>query len=169
MIYVTHDQVEAMTMGDRICIMHDGAVAQIGPPMEVYLDPASTFVASLPRQPADEPGAGARPPMAGDARRPVAREAARHRATVAFGIRPEDVASDRSHGAWLSGRVASLEPLGAETLVHVDSAFGVPSSCAPAARCRCGGRDPYTEMRARNGAPLRPGYRPRPASEPETT
>src|SRR5919109_4185558 len=47
MIYVTHDQVEAMTMGDRICIMNGGKVAQIGAPLEVYRNPADTFVASF--------------------------------------------------------------------------------------------------------------------------
>src|SRR6187551_3243044 len=45
MIYVTHDQVEAMTMGDRICIMNGGKVVQIGSPLEVYRNPADTFVA----------------------------------------------------------------------------------------------------------------------------
>ena len=45
MIYVTHDQVEAMTLGDRICVMHDGRVAQIGAPLDVYRRPASVFVA----------------------------------------------------------------------------------------------------------------------------
>ncbi|MCL4747427.1 MAG: ATP-binding cassette domain-containing protein [Burkholderiaceae bacterium] len=47
MIYVTHDQVEAMTMGDRICIMQGGRVAQIGAPLEVYQQPANTFAASF--------------------------------------------------------------------------------------------------------------------------
>jgi multiple sugar transport system ATP-binding protein len=45
MIYVTHDQIEAMTLGDRICVMHNGKVAQIGAPLEVYRRPASVFVA----------------------------------------------------------------------------------------------------------------------------
>jgi multiple sugar transport system ATP-binding protein len=45
MIYVTHDQVEAMTLGDRICVMQNGKVAQIGPPLEVYRKPANVFVA----------------------------------------------------------------------------------------------------------------------------
>jgi ABC-type sugar transport system ATPase subunit len=47
MIYVTHDQVEAMTMGTRICIINLGRVVQIGPPMEVYRKPINTFVASF--------------------------------------------------------------------------------------------------------------------------
>jgi len=44
-IYVTHDQVEAMTMGDRICIMNKGEMVQIGAPLDVYREPADTFVA----------------------------------------------------------------------------------------------------------------------------
>src|ERR1700720_2626024 len=44
-IYVTHDQVEAMTMGDRVCIMNEGRVVQIGAPLEVYRNPADMFVA----------------------------------------------------------------------------------------------------------------------------
>ena len=47
MIYVTHDQVEAMTMGSRICIMNGGKVVQVGEPLEVYRRPANTFVASF--------------------------------------------------------------------------------------------------------------------------
>jgi ABC-type sugar transport system ATPase subunit len=46
-VHVTHDQVEALTMGDRICIMRDGRVIQTGPPMEVYRNPADTFVAGF--------------------------------------------------------------------------------------------------------------------------
>ena len=47
-VHVTHDQVEAMTMGERICIMKDGDIVQVGAPMEVYRNPANTFVAELP-------------------------------------------------------------------------------------------------------------------------
>ena len=47
MVHVTHDQVEAMTMGGRICIMRDGEVVQVGAPLEVYHDPVDTFVASF--------------------------------------------------------------------------------------------------------------------------
>src|SRR5690606_5408189 len=45
MIYVTHDQTEAMTLADRIVVVHDGDIAEIGTPLEVYQDPATTFVA----------------------------------------------------------------------------------------------------------------------------
>src|SRR5206468_3596400 len=47
MIYVTHDQVEAMTMGDRICVMQDGKIKQAAPPLEIYNQPADKFVASF--------------------------------------------------------------------------------------------------------------------------
>jgi multiple sugar transport system ATP-binding protein len=47
MLYVTHDQVEAMTMGDRICVLHDGRVQQVAPPLELYQRPANLFVAGF--------------------------------------------------------------------------------------------------------------------------
>ena len=47
MIYVTHDQAEAMTLGDRICVMHEGRIQQVGKPMDVYEKPANVFVASF--------------------------------------------------------------------------------------------------------------------------
>ena len=56
-IYVTHDQVEAMTLGDRIVVMSAGEVQQVGHPQEVYRHPDNLFVAGLHRQPADEPAA----------------------------------------------------------------------------------------------------------------
>src|SRR5437764_3694039 len=46
-VHVTHDQVEAMTMGERICIMKEGRVVQVGPPLDVYRNPANTFVAGF--------------------------------------------------------------------------------------------------------------------------
>ena len=60
MIYVTHDQVEAMTMGTRICIMNGGRVAQVGPPLEVYRHPGQYLRCELPRQSAHDPAAGDR-------------------------------------------------------------------------------------------------------------
>ncbi|MBJ3774219.1 ABC transporter ATP-binding protein [Acuticoccus mangrovi] len=120
MIYVTHDQVEAMTMGDRVCIMEHGRVAQIGTPMEVYLNPANAFVAAflgnppMNLMPATADGGAV---LLGGRR--VAAVAAE--GDVLFGIRPEDLTpTDDARAAVISGRVASLEPLGAETLIHVD-------------------------------------------------
>ena len=59
-IYVTHDQVEAMGLGDRIVVMKAGTVRQIGTPQEIYHEPADTFVAALRRIAADESGASSR-------------------------------------------------------------------------------------------------------------
>ena len=123
MIYVTHDQVEAMTMGDRVCIMQNGEIAQIGKPMEVYLNPASTFVAGF----LGNPPMNLLPAMVGEgniqvgaAKFPSKGLAAR--GAVTFGIRPEDLTpTDRVGPATISGRVISVEPLGAETLIHVEA------------------------------------------------
>jgi multiple sugar transport system ATP-binding protein len=128
MIYVTHDQVEAMTMGDRICIMAGGKVAQIGVPLEVYAKPATTFVATFLGSPAmnlvparlvDD-----RTTLAiGDARLPVPeplRAAASHAPSpdVLFGVRPEDLAPDGADAALPAGIVA-VEPLGADTILRL--------------------------------------------------
>src|SRR5690606_23005323 len=47
MVYVTHDQIEAMTMGDRICVMRDGVIMQVATPLELYNQPANLFVAGF--------------------------------------------------------------------------------------------------------------------------
>ncbi len=57
-VYVTHDQIEAMTMADRIVVMRDGHIDQIGAPLELYDRPANTFVAGFIGSPGDEPAAG---------------------------------------------------------------------------------------------------------------
>ena len=83
-VHVTHDQVEAMTMGERICIMKDGRIVQVGEPLEVYRNPANTFVA----------GFLASPPMnlidgrlVADCRRRAAAGGGRHRLDPAAGDR----------------------------------------------------------------------------------
>ncbi len=128
MIYVTHDQVEAMTMGQRICIMNRGKVVQIGSPMEVYRHPVDVFVASFLGSP---PTNLLPATLAGD--RAVLRigehsvtlagrlaGAARSAAStdVILGIRPEDIAErarERDHP--LPARVVAVETLGAETIL----------------------------------------------------
>ena len=59
-IYVTHDQVEAMTLADRVAVMSDGRLQQVGPPLEIYNRPANVFVAGFLGNPADEPDPEAR-------------------------------------------------------------------------------------------------------------
>jgi multiple sugar transport system ATP-binding protein len=130
MIYVTHDQVEAMTMGTRICIMNGGRVAQVGPPLEVYRNPANTFVASflgnppmtlLPAIATDK--AGGRCLMVGscEIELPSSRcPPLQPGATVTFGIRPEHLAQESaSNGATIpvDAEIVRVEPLGAETIV----------------------------------------------------
>jgi multiple sugar transport system ATP-binding protein len=119
MIYVTHDQVEAMTMGDRICIMRAGKAVQIGRPLDVYREPADVFVAgflgnpAMNLLPARRVGATTR---VGDCVLPFTRPGLPEE--TMFGIRPEDVRIDaeRPHA---HAEVLAVEPLGAETIVHV--------------------------------------------------
>jgi multiple sugar transport system ATP-binding protein len=127
MIYVTHDQVEAMTMGTRICIMKDGRVMQVGAPMDVYREPQNTFVAgflgSPPMNlvPAEVVASGTGTELRlGEARLPLRNAAAP--GPVTLGIRPEElqVAGDRQDEACVRGSVTSIEQLGAETIVALD-------------------------------------------------
>ena len=133
-IYVTHDQVEAMTMGDRICIMDQGEIVQIGRPLEVYRNPANTFVARFLGNPqmnlltasfGIEEGRGTLS-LAGTVLRIsggiTGALASYSGSSVLVGIRPEDlyeglpgVAAD--HLAQLPVRVVAVEPLGPETLL----------------------------------------------------
>jgi multiple sugar transport system ATP-binding protein len=130
-IYVTHDQVEAMTMGDRICIMNHGEMVQLGRPLEVYRRPANTFVARFLGNPPMNLLSGRLVDLGG---RPGI-EIAGHRVAldgswsqlsaqgdrgVIVGVRPEDLyehATDRREMQRLPVRVISIEPLGAETIL----------------------------------------------------
>jgi multiple sugar transport system ATP-binding protein len=130
MIYVTHDQVEAMTMGTRICIMNKGRVVQVGAPLDVYRKPVNTFVASFLGNPpmnllpavVVEGGNGRRLNLGGTTLDvPSDRVGGLPRdATVTLGIRPENVAAVRgtaSAQAEFQADIVQVERLGAETLV----------------------------------------------------
>ena len=128
-IYVTHDQVEAMTMGDRICVLKDGRAQQIGAPLEVYERPANLFVAGFIGAPPmnffrAEATDGGRTLRAASFALPAPAGAAPLAAgtSVVVGVRPENL---RSAGAQLRGPAAPLEveveivePLGHEVVVH---------------------------------------------------
>ena len=104
MIYVTHDQTEAMTMGDRIVVMEGGRIQQAAPPLEVYDHPANKFVASF----IGTPPMNLLPPGVLDLGSTV-------------GVRPEHLRIFSAEGApegALLAHVDIVEPLGAETLVH---------------------------------------------------
>lgn len=130
-VYVTHDQVEAMTLADRIVVMKDGYIEQVGPPMELFSQPVNTFVASFIGSPpmnlvsATVVDGAIR--FADDSRLPVPRRFAgcvRDGQNVIFGIRPEDMVphenASPSHGesATLSLPVDLTELLGTETLIY---------------------------------------------------
>lgn len=122
-IYVTHDQVEAMTLADRIMIMNAGRVEQMGTPDEVYNHPGSTFVAQFMGSPA----MNMLPAVLQDEILRVnhsltvrlAESAAGDAREVVIGIRPEHMDLASSNGALaLETRVDLVEPLGSDTLAH---------------------------------------------------
>ena len=117
-LFVTHDQVEAMTLGQRLMVMNAGRVEQIGTPEQVYGTPATTFVASFIGSPPMNlmPGQaeGSRFTVAGQVL-PLARPSPRS-GTLTLGVRPEHAALDPA-GTWLL-QVDVLEMLGAERLVY---------------------------------------------------
>ncbi len=116
-IYVTHDQIEAMTMADRIIVMNGGIIEQIGTPAEVYHSPASTFVASFMGAPPMNLLEGR---VDGGAVRVgetvVTNTALAVAGPVTVGIRPEDL--EPSVGGQLRIDVSIIEELGAHRLVH---------------------------------------------------
>ena len=121
-VYVTHDQIEAMTMADRIVVLRDGRVEQTGTPLEVFDRPANRFVAgfigspSMNFLPAALEGTTA---VIGDSGRLVTPEHASSATDVILGIRPEDL-SVAQEG--LAARIIVVEPTGTET--HVVASVG---------------------------------------------
>jgi lactose/L-arabinose transport system ATP-binding protein len=127
MIYVTHDQVEAMTLADTIVVLRAGRVEQAGRPLDLYADPANRFVAGFIGSPAmnflgGRIGHGGRvtvPALAVDL--PAAGAASRANVTVDVGLRPQHLALDASGDAC---RVDLAEALGGVTYVHVTAPTG---------------------------------------------
>jgi len=129
-VYVTHDHVEAMTLGDRVAVMRDGRLEQLGTPREVYESPATAFVASFLGSPAMNLSPATRKDdlVTADAIRLRLGSERPEETELLIGVRPEHV---RVGGEAASGsvraraRVVAVEPLGAETFVHLD-AGGTP-------------------------------------------
>jgi multiple sugar transport system ATP-binding protein len=125
-IYVTHDQVEAMTLGTRIAVLKDGLIQQLATPMELYERPSNLFVAEFIGSPsintADATVDASGTVVLNGVSTGVIIDAAHAGKPVIFGIRPEDliVAND---GA-INATVTLLEPTGAESYILVDTAFG---------------------------------------------
>lgn len=114
MIYVTHDQIEAMTMGERIVVMSAGRIQQVAPPLEVYERPANPFVAGF----IGTPPMNLFPAGTLDQGKTV-------------GLRPEHIAiapdGGVEEGGAITAKVDFVEPLGSETLVHVLVGDGHPA------------------------------------------
>jgi len=131
MVYVTHDQLEAMTMADRIAVMDHGVLQQVGTPLEVYNNPANLFIARFIGAPGmnllkgwlaesdrglivDLGPLGATPPLPDD----IAASVRRARGEVFYGFRPEQVTLVQ-RGPGLSMPVTFVERIGARTIVHL--------------------------------------------------
>jgi multiple sugar transport system ATP-binding protein len=128
-VYVTHDQVEAMTMGDRVAVMNRGTLQQLDTPRRLYDHPANLFVASFIGSPpinfasAELVSHDGGPALQmGAFRLPIARRGLQAKGKVIIGMRPEalrPVEADPSGGS-IAARVAFVEDLGATLLVHLD-------------------------------------------------
>jgi len=111
-IYVTHDQVEAMTLADRVVVLRDGAIEQVGSPLELYDKPANQFVAQFIGTPQMN--------VVDTAKLPELREVvgASHAPDGFIGVRPENVMVRPAGGGKLPARVELIESLGADTLIY---------------------------------------------------
>jgi len=118
-IYVTHDQTEAMAMADVVVLMKDGRIEQSGSPAELYENPATAFSASFIGTPPMTLLAAERLPESLLPAAPQARE----RAQFLLGIRPESIRVTQAQGG-LAGRVQNSEFMGAETFLYADTEAG---------------------------------------------
>ena len=154
-IYVTHDQVEAMTMGDRIAVLREGNLEQVGDAHEVYSRPANAFVAGFLGSPAmsfapfEVRANGKELELVNGNVRFVLPEAltalgSQSRSSIRIGVRPEDVVPWSSGGDLVGpqkGRVRYVEALGRETFVGVELGEGVLFTAQIAAEERIGPGD----------------------------
>ena len=134
MIYVTHDQVEAMTLAERIVVLNAGMIEQVGTPMELYLHPDNLFVARFIGSPAMNVVActigngGATPVVTPEGGRPVGVDIdipdSAKGAKGTFGVRPEDLVLTAEDDAIFTGSVQIVEKLGEVTLIYVDPGHG---------------------------------------------
>jgi len=146
-VYVTHDQIEAMTLADRIVVMNHGRIEQVGPPDELYHHPRTRFVAGFIGSPAMnflpcrliEHGGALAIELGGGITLPVpAARAGSYRSylgrSLIFGLRPEHLTEHRHYveGSEFTLPVEVLEPMGTETMVHLEIAgVDVSARCSP--------------------------------------
>ncbi len=103
MVYVTHDQIEAMTMADKIVVLRAGHIEQVGSPLDLYRCPRNLFVAGFIGSPAMNLFDGAAAPEHG---------------AHTIGVRPEHLVPSRDEGSW-EGRIGLSEHLGSDTFLHI--------------------------------------------------
>ena len=165
MVYVTHDQEEAMTLGERIAVMHEGRLQQCAPPLEVYRRPVNAFVAGFVGSPAmnfvncelRREGSALRIESATfqftTDRPPELDEGAEHR-RAQLGIRPQDMEVVPTEKADVVARVDVIEPLGSEVLAHLElgESSGDNGGAGPLGRDFCLVTPPEVELR--EGAPI---------------
>jgi multiple sugar transport system ATP-binding protein len=153
-VYVTHDQIEAMTMADRVVVMNQGLVEQAGPPQELYLNPASKFVAGFIGSPSMnflearlEGGTDGLFVVLEDGKRLAvpSEKAARYMSlagkAVTFGIRPESISARQERPGYVPVDVTIdlVEPLGASTMIYFNvGAAGLCASIEPQDGLRAG-------------------------------
>ena len=170
MVYVTHDQTEAMTMASRIVVLNDGSVEQVGPPLDLYNRPVNRFVAGFLGSPrmnfvqaevvgmtADRVTLRAQG-LDGTLIVPVTEPGLMAGDAVSIGIRPEAFRDDPTGGWVVNGSIAVIESLGRETLLYMDGrplrAFDSESHEGYFAVHRT------RQINARHGDPLRVGIDP---------
>jgi multiple sugar transport system ATP-binding protein len=117
-IYVTHDQVEAMTLADRVVVLRDGVIEQVGTPLELYDKPANQFVAQFIGTPQMNVLPLNKLPMR------LAKEAPAGLGDGFIGLRPENIALHPKDTTDVPGIVDLIEALGAETLIYVSTPNG---------------------------------------------
>ncbi|WP_331373326.1 ABC transporter ATP-binding protein [Sinorhizobium chiapasense] len=130
MIYVTHDQVEAMTLADRIVVLSAGHIEQVGAPLDLYERPANLFVARFIGSPAmnvipstiSATGAQTTVTLAGgkSVTLDIATNASENGKKASFGVRPEDLQATQSEDFLFEGTVSIVEALGEVTLLYIE-------------------------------------------------
>jgi multiple sugar transport system ATP-binding protein len=117
-IYVTHDQVEAMTLADRVVVLRDGLIEQVGTPLELYDHPANQFVAQFIGTPQMNVTPLQKMPAL------IQQQAPEGAAGGSIGLRPENVSVRATGATPVTGTVDLVEALGAETLIYVSTPTG---------------------------------------------
>jgi multiple sugar transport system ATP-binding protein len=134
-IYVTHDQVEAMTLASKIVVINQGRIEQVGAPLDLYHRPASLFVAGFIGSPqmnfitgkvvSNEGRLTIRADVGGELILPVGAGAARPGDSVTLGVRPEHMTEAAAEGLCVTGEVDAVERLGESSFVHMHLDNGV--------------------------------------------